>query len=279
MSSTTWRMRADSWPEGRVSEATNGVIQSFIVISSLKIVSRIQRPARYAILIRSVVFLAAPRGYDEDGIPIYPTARLGDFGLALITGEEDSNNPKKFKGIGTMGYRAPEQKPPKSRQAQLKDQGYSEDFVEDEVTDEEPMLSSKTNIWQVGACIYKLMTLREASYAFYRRIRKNGEVLPRIETTREPEYTHDLRDLVHQCLKFWPDERPDVDQLLSTVTRNRDAFRDVWAADPDPLNIPHTAILKYTRAAWKEIEFGSWRKPSDSSEPPETPPVSFPSFE
>lgn len=141
------------------------------------------------------------------------------------------------------------------------------------------MLSSKTNIWQVGACIYKLMTLREPSYAFYRRIRKNGEVLPRIATTREPEYTHDLRHLVHQCLKFWPDERPDVDQLLSTVTRNRDAFRDVWAADPDPLNIPHTAILKYTRAAWKEMEFGSWRKPSDSSEPPETPPVSFPSFE
>lgn len=100
-------MRADSWPAGRVSEATNGVIQSFTVISSLKIVSSIQKPAWYAILICSVVFLAAPRGYDEDGIPIYPTARLGDFGLALITGEEDSDNPKKFKGIGTMGYRAP----------------------------------------------------------------------------------------------------------------------------------------------------------------------------
>lgn len=57
--------------------------------------------------LHAAVFLAAPRGYDEDGIPSYPTARLGDFGLALITGEEDSNNPAKFKGIGTPGYKAP----------------------------------------------------------------------------------------------------------------------------------------------------------------------------
>ncbi|KAL8965497.1 MAG: hypothetical protein Q9197_006486 [Variospora fuerteventurae] len=219
----------------------------------------------------SNIFLAAPRGYDEDGIPSYPTATLGDFGLALITGEKDSNNPAKFKGIGTPGYKAPEQKIPKARQAQ-QGEDYQEDFVEGEITDVEPIFSSKTNVWQVGACIYKLMTLRDASYVFYGEIKRNGEVIPRIRTTRDPEYSDDLRELVHQCLNFWPDDRPGVEQLVSTVTRNRDAFRDLWAANPDPLNIPHTAILKYTREGWKEMESGSWLKPRD---PSETPPESF----
>ncbi|KAI4139174.1 MAG: hypothetical protein LQ341_004317 [Variospora aurantia] len=217
------------------------------------------------------LFLAAPRGYDEDGIPSYPTARLGDFGLALITGEKDPNNPAKFKGIGTPGYKAPEQKIPKARQGQ-QGEDYQEDFVEDEITDVEPLFSSKTNVWQVGTCIYKLMTLRDASYVFYGEIKRNGEVIPRIKTTRDSEYSDDLRELVHQCLNFWPDDRPGVEQLVSTVTRNRDAFRDLWAADPDPLNIPHMAILKYTREGWKEMEPGSWLKPRD---PSETPPESF----
>lgn len=54
------------------------------------------------------VFLAAPQAYDDGGIPIYPTARLGDFGLAIPTGEEDMHhNPYELKELGTYGYKAP----------------------------------------------------------------------------------------------------------------------------------------------------------------------------
>lgn len=54
------------------------------------------------------VFLAAPKGYDVDGTPNYPTAKLGDFGLAIATGDEDElYNPRHLRESGTPGYKAP----------------------------------------------------------------------------------------------------------------------------------------------------------------------------
>ncbi|KAL8957775.1 MAG: hypothetical protein Q9193_005040, partial [Seirophora villosa] len=52
------------------------------------------------------VFLGNPRTWDEGGIEIYPTAKLGDFGLAIATGPGDANNPRRYRAAGTPGYMA-----------------------------------------------------------------------------------------------------------------------------------------------------------------------------
>ncbi|KAL8924291.1 MAG: hypothetical protein Q9208_004072 [Pyrenodesmia sp. 3 TL-2023] len=222
------------------------------------------------------IFLAAPRPYREDGTPIYPTAKLGDFGLTIITGDNDPRNPAQLRGHGTPGYKAPEQKLSARRQQDLPlHSPFRDSFVEDEVTDDSPRISSKTNIWEVAACIFKLMELSDAFYHFYGRIsKKTGEVMDKIKNTWEPGYSQELIDLVHQCLKFYPQDRPDVDQLLSTIVRNRDGFRDRWQTEA---SIPSQAILAYTREAWNEMEPGSWVRPNNA--PSETPPESYASLD
>lgn len=101
-------MRAGSWPKGRASQLFRTWILTYTVISSLKIVSCTpQTKTRRSILNRDIVFLAAERPYHEDGTPIYPTAKLGDFGLTIITGDNDPRNPAQLKGHGTPGYKAP----------------------------------------------------------------------------------------------------------------------------------------------------------------------------
>lgn len=53
------------------------------------------------------VFLAKPRAWDdEQGIEIYPTAKLGDFGLVIFTGPKDRENPSQYIGVGTSDYMA-----------------------------------------------------------------------------------------------------------------------------------------------------------------------------
>lgn len=46
--------------------------------------------------------------YKDDGIPIYPMAKMGDLEHTVATGEDDTpRNPGDFKGAGTEGYKAP----------------------------------------------------------------------------------------------------------------------------------------------------------------------------
>lgn len=41
------------------------------------------------------------------GLPFYPIAKLGDFGLAITTNHNDYSNPHDYLGAGTSGYLAP----------------------------------------------------------------------------------------------------------------------------------------------------------------------------
>ncbi len=54
------------------------------------------------------LFMSGPR---RDGqYPDYPQALLGDFGLAFKTRTPDPNNPSWYRGWGTQGFKAPEQR-------------------------------------------------------------------------------------------------------------------------------------------------------------------------
>ncbi|KAL8824454.1 MAG: hypothetical protein Q9170_008146, partial [Blastenia crenularia] len=199
------------------------------------------------------IFLASSQEYNDDGIPIYPSARLGDFGIAIVTGVNDPDNPSLYKGRGTMGYKAPEQKLPLHAQPSSDGDG----FVEAEITDSGPKFSSQTNIWGTGCIIYKLVWLTDAYYDMHGKNDKHGEALPEIKTKRQPDYSKELCDLVRECLRFRPEMRPTCDQLLKRVRRGRRRFRKPWKGGRD---IPDESVLRYTREALDEMDVGTWRK-------------------
>ena len=43
----------------------------------------------------------------EKGFPFYPVTKVGDFGLAVMTSDRDTNNPNAYRGAGSEGYMAP----------------------------------------------------------------------------------------------------------------------------------------------------------------------------
>lgn len=53
-------------------------------------------------------------GYENEDpfLKSYPVVKLGDFGLAELTGPDDARNPIGFYGLGSKAY-----KPPVSRDA------------------------------------------------------------------------------------------------------------------------------------------------------------------
>ena len=115
--------------------------------------------------------------------------------------------------------------------------------------------------------------MTDVSYDFYGEI-KNTEVLPPIETTRKPEYSQELRNLVHDCLRFWPHERPSWSQLLKRVGRSRSKFKDYLEKLQ---RTPRRSKLRFTMEDLDEMEIGTWVKGLRARE--DTPPLSYPSLE
>lgn len=57
------------------------------------------------------ILLSEPATKVQDGgtdpTSDYPGIKLGDFGLAVITGSNDPRNPRELWGVGTVGYMPP----------------------------------------------------------------------------------------------------------------------------------------------------------------------------
>ncbi|KAL8801927.1 MAG: hypothetical protein Q9200_006772 [Gallowayella weberi] len=197
------------------------------------------------------VFLAAPKGYDADGTPMYPTAKLGDFGLATVTGEDDIlYNPQRLRAIGTAGYRAPEQMRPQEDQERWpKDE---REPVSHAVNQEWPILGTPTNVWGVGASIYKLILLTDAYHDLHRAYEKKTG-LEKLETHRTPEYSRDLLNLVYDCLKIDPNRRPYLQRLDQVIEKQRASFRDSWSRGGP---VTEEANLRLTNDELNEMEMG-----------------------
>ncbi|KAL9578433.1 MAG: hypothetical protein Q9203_007101, partial [Teloschistes exilis] len=216
------------------------------------------------------VFLASPMSYDDDGIPFYPTAKMGDFGGADSTGKYDPANPMQLKGMGTIGYRAPVSTIPIHNSSDInahllafKEQKWPADYDREgewsqpEITQHWPQLGSHTNIWEVGACMYKLMKLTDAEYKFWKKLNRHGNIMKKIETKRKPEdYSEELRQLVYECLMFDPIKRPNVFDLQKRVERGRDKFRDAWwKGEP----VDENAKVIFANDELEQMNFGDWR--------------------
>ncbi|KAK5121346.1 hypothetical protein LTR85_005512 [Meristemomyces frigidus] len=131
----------------------------------------------------------------------YPRARLGDFGLALITSDTDILNPTAYNGDeGTQGWQAPEQcymiNPTTGRQ------------------DDVGKLLSPANVWAIGATIICLMN---------RCIVCNGTqydsdiVEPIIDPVAVGRYSDRLLHLARRCVRYWPDDRISLRTLRQQI--------------------------------------------------------------
>ncbi|KAL8733025.1 MAG: hypothetical protein Q9166_002423 [cf. Caloplaca sp. 2 TL-2023] len=192
------------------------------------------------------IFLAAPEDYDTDGIPIYPSTKLGDFGFAMATSDTDPHNPKDLRYKGTPGYKAPEQKD------LALDKEDDEEYIETNVTNHSPQLGTHTNIWAIGACIYQLILLTAAHPDLHKAHLEKSK-LEMITTHRTPEYSTALREVVHQCLETKPEHRPTLARLEEVVVANRSAFRSSWSSGG---SIPEAAILRLSRDATNAMGIG-----------------------
>ncbi|KAL8688817.1 MAG: hypothetical protein Q9218_005368 [Villophora microphyllina] len=183
------------------------------------------------------VFLAHKESWDKDCYPFYATARLGDFGAAACVGFNDPWNPNAYKAMGTPNYRALEHE---YFFANNPDYGQDKDnFNEakrryrwlkhkenDHVT---PPLGAYTNVWGVGAVIFELMTLKQVSHYLYTTpdTKKDGEeALPKLIREKliyysNGRYTEPLVNLVSDCLKSNPMNRPTVTKLVEHTWEGR----------------------------------------------------------
>ncbi|KAL8868594.1 MAG: hypothetical protein Q9174_004889 [Haloplaca sp. 1 TL-2023] len=202
------------------------------------------------------VFLAAGESFEKDSVPVYPRAKLGDFGGCKATGEGVGmpSNPWQLKGMGTEGYKAPEQKMPYDTDHRAHGT-IAENWVEKEVRSDWPKCGQHTNIWGVAAVIYKMIKLTEVDHDFYRKIRSN-EVLPKITTRRSPDYSSELRDLVHQCLKFDPKDRPTLAELLKSIESERNKFFQPWSEGSQMDEAARVRVNNDELNAWA---YGPWR--------------------
>ena len=103
---------------------------------------------------------------------------------------------------------------------------------------------------------YKLIKLTEVDHDFYRGIRSNGEVLPQITTRRSPEYSSELRDLVHQCLKFDPKDRPSLAEVLKRIESERLKFFKPWSEGAQMEEEARVRVSNDELNAWT---YGPWR--------------------
>ncbi|KAL8774080.1 MAG: hypothetical protein Q9209_001188 [Squamulea sp. 1 TL-2023] len=201
------------------------------------------------------IFLGAPHGYSDDGIPIYPTAKMGDFGLTIATGDDDElHNPHELREIGTWGYKAPEQKHCREVQEQLPVEIRADlnDFVPEAIKHDWPLLGSPTNVWGVGACIYKLILLTDLTHDLTKAF-EHGRALGKLQTHRNPEYSSALLNLVHRCLKIDPQRRPTLQKLGEIIASQRSSFRNRWSMGR---TVAAEAILRFTKDEIDKMDTG-----------------------
>lgn len=175
----------------------------------------------------------------------WPKIQITDFGVAVELRPE-WQNPQDITGRGTDGYTAPEQQRQIGR---------------DQVEYPLQQLSSKTNIWGIGAVLYDLMNprlhrrsssqsggpiLEESPDDVDSRIGFHDDLLldpnKRLawcmvaeddkEYSRrskpagvkfENAYSDELVQFVTQCLAFRPEDRPDLEEMEIVIDENLEA--------------------------------------------------------
>lgn len=169
---------------------------------------------------RALVFLGDENA--EKGFPFYPVAKTGDFGLAVATDQGDESNPIEYQDVGTTGYMAPvsAESPADMHVANffLKEQWINNVTPKDKQT----KLSSYTNVWAIGVTMLELLTLYTHNDYMHDPAYNVKGVIIDIATSKRPEYSKNLRDLIKSCLEPKPARRIEIHHLQACIKEHRD---------------------------------------------------------
>lgn len=151
----------------------------------------------------------------QDNWPAYPTFKLGDYGLAFETWEDDDRNPHKQGNCGTERYEAPEQ-----------------------ITDEEnpQKLTAKTNVFGVGITVMTMMQRHELpgvkdKWSAARNGSKATKDHPHLNDDTKRDYSNTLVQLVSDSVRYDPEDRPSFQELRDAIRKHTRWDRDSSETD------------------------------------------------
>ncbi|CAK3948087.1 Serine threonine dual specificity kinase, catalytic domain [Lecanosticta acicola] len=195
------------------------------------------------------IFLSDPAAEGTEW-RLYPGVKLGDFGHAVETtaNEPSIYNPRLYRApSGTPGYVSPEQRP-------LWFERGTRNFYD------EPRLSSKSNVYQIGMT---LLTLVHRAYPEAERPRYEQELGAEellidlqnhgMHTQQIPGYSSDLMDLIEECTATDPDERPSPRFLQEIIESKYPELDNTRFAGMRTL-VPDAGEL------WSESGAGGWSR-------------------
>ena len=150
------------------------------------------------------IFLDTPR---DDIYPSYPHPILSDFGIAVMTSDDDPLNPNFYNALdGTQGWMPPEMMP----------------MVDKETWQPARVskLGAKTNVWGIGGIVITLMNKDKLLFEVKKKEFTQGVAeQPVINASAINKYSEQLVRLVRQCTSYWPRDRPDLRALRRRIRR------------------------------------------------------------
>lgn len=189
-------------PEPALWSILNGLVNACLLLQYGSIEDGEAKPDWEPIVHRDLkldnVLLDSPSSKTE--FPFYPTARIVDFGLAIMTNEDDPNNPIAYNDRqGAEYWRAPEQ----------------HRYVDSKTLRaiDADKLGEKTNVWGIGAIMIRLMNLDVDLYgpSFHYREPAQPELKDQMKRFSE------LDDIVEWCARFAPKDRPSLRELKEMI--------------------------------------------------------------
>jgi len=133
----------------------------------------------------------------RDNWAAYPTIKLGDYGLAVVTSPTDARNPGIFVDAGTPRYHAPEQVSERGNPQRLTD---------------------KTNVYGVGITLMALMDRLNAVGVQDEWAAAQASV-PQLSAQAVASYSPELVALVSDCVAYDQNARPSFSHLRASILR------------------------------------------------------------
>lgn len=152
----------------------------------------------------------------DDPFPVYPQAKLADFGMAIRIPVPDPRPARNLYYEGSGGHATPEM------HVKLRDTS------DGASADQKARQSTKTNVWGVGIVLYSMMA---GTYGVAGSHTPGGEEWFKwnVLEKREPPafdqsaitfYSEELRNLVMACMRYDVVDRPEFDFLMNEVRRH-----------------------------------------------------------
>ncbi|KAM0719904.1 hypothetical protein Q7P37_004039 [Cladosporium fusiforme] len=156
-----------------------------------------------------------------DNWAMYPVFKVGDYGLAIETSDDDPNNPAAYLHAGTFHYMAPEQ-------------DLNPDWNMGVEDDDGHRFNEKTNVFGIGMTIMNIMARhnRDLGVTDWTHARRNPAAFPlRLSVADSAHYSQILVSTINNCANVLQDDRPSFADLQRIIRNNTGLASDPARAD------------------------------------------------